>query len=469
MGVDSFDARYRAVQSRDPRFDGVFYTGVRTTGIYCRPSCPAMTPKPGNVSFYPSPAAAQAAGLRACRRCLPDATPGSPEWDVRADVADRAMRLIADGVVEREGVEGLATRLGYSVRQLNRLVTHRFGAGPLALARSRRAQTARVLIDSTSMPLTDVAFAAGFSSVRQFNHTMQEVYAASPSQLRQRRPSRFAPPGRVSARIAVREPFARQELLAFLERRALAGVESVDGLTYQRTLALPHGAGRIVLDFSPAKHVGATFELTDVRDLAPALERCRRLLDADCDPQAVDEVLGKGPLRAAVRATPGLRVPGHVDGFELAVRAIVGQQVSVVAARRLAEHLVDQWGTDSGFGRLFPSADSLAGADLTIMPMPKARARTISALAQAVASGEVALDRSADRNELRERLLAVPGIGPWTCDYIAMRALGDPDVLLVGDAGTRHGALALGVDVLHMQEAWRPWRSYAQMHVWEAA
>ncbi|HEX2892771.1 MAG TPA: Ada metal-binding domain-containing protein, partial [Marmoricola sp.] len=236
------EACYRAVKSKDRRFDGVFYTAVSSTGIYCRPSCPAITPKLANVTFHPSAAAAQQAGYRACKRCLPDATPGSPEWDLAADVAGRAMRLIADGTVEREGVAGLAARLGYSVRQLNRLVTGAFGAGPLALARARRAQTARVLVETTTMSFADVAFASGFASIRQFNDTLREVYAATPTDLRGRRGGTTTP-GTIATRIGVREPFAGEELLDFLALRAVRGVEAVGPGWYERSLALPHGPG----------------------------------------------------------------------------------------------------------------------------------------------------------------------------------------------------------------------------------
>lgn len=468
------DECFRAVASRDRRFDGVFFTAVRTTGIYCRPSCPAVTPKKRNVGFYPSAAAAQAAGFRACRRCLPDATPGSPQWDLRADVADRAMRLIADGVVERDGVEGLAVRLGYSSRQLHRLLTEQWAAGALALARSRRAQSARVLIESTTMTLTEVAFAAGFSSVRQFNDTIREVYAATPTQLRHGRRGSGAAAGVIGTRIAVREPFGRAALHDFLSRRCVDGIEEVEGDTYSRTLRLPRGAGRVSVDLGgDAKGaVAAQFWLHDVRDLAPALERTRRLLDADSDPAAVDAALGQDPaLAASVRRLPGLRVPGHPDGFELAVRAVLGQQISVARAGALVAQVVQRWGTDSAVGRLFPSAAELAEADLSVLPIPRARARTLSALAAAVGAG-LALDGSAARADVRQGLLDIPGIGPWTADYIAMRALGDPDVWLPTDAGTGHAAAVLGPDVNDLDrrsDDWRPWRSYAQMHLWAIA
>ena len=270
------EACYRAVKSRDRRFDGVFYTAVRTTGIYCRPSCPARTPAYANVTFHPTAAAAQAAGYRACKRCLPDATPGSPEWDVAADAAGRAMRLIADGVVDREGVEGLAERVGYTQRHLTRLLTSELGAGPLALARARRAQTARVLVETTDLGFADVAFAAGFSSVRQFNDTVREVYAASPSELRGRRGGR-AGTGEVRMRLAVRTPFAGRSLLDFLAVRAVQRVEAAGDGWYARTLALPHGTGTVHLELRDEPATGetafvpATFHLSDLRDTSAAV------------------------------------------------------------------------------------------------------------------------------------------------------------------------------------------------------
>ncbi|KAB1138781.1 DNA-3-methyladenine glycosylase 2 family protein, partial [Micromonospora sp. AMSO12t] len=330
-----FERCYRAVDSRDQRFDGWFYTGVTSTGIYCRPSCPATTPKRQNVRFFPSAAAAQTAGLRACRRCRPDAAPGSPQWDVRADVVGRAMRLIADGVVDRDGIPGLAARLGYTERHLHRMLRAEMGAGPLALARAQRAQTARTLIETTGLGMAEVAFAAGFGSVRQFNDTVREVFGAAPSELRTagRRCPAPGGAGTITLRLAYRPPLHAEALLDFLALRALPGVEEVRDGTYRRGLRLPHGAGEAAL--TPADgHVTATLRLTDMRDLAPAVARCRRLLDLDADPTAVDGTLATDPaLAGVVAAEPGIRLPRSVDGFEMAVRAVVGQQVSVRSAR----------------------------------------------------------------------------------------------------------------------------------------
>ncbi|PWR15103.1 hypothetical protein DKT69_12545, partial [Micromonospora sicca] len=342
-GVElDFERCYRAVDSRDQRFDGWFYTGVTSTGIYCRPSCPATTPKRQNVRFFPSAAAAQGAGLRACRRCRPDAAPGSPQWDVRADVVGRAMRLIADGVVDRDGVPGLAARLGYTERHLHRMLRAELGAGPLALARAQRAQTARILIETTGLGMAEIAFAAGFGSVRQFNDTVREVYAAAPSELRVSRGGQPAAggAGTITLRLAYRPPLHAAALLDFLALRALPGVEEVRDGTYRRGLRLPHGTGEVAL--TPADgHVSATLRLADMRDLAPAVARCRRLLDLDADPTAVDETLAHDPaLAPAVRAEPGVRLPRAVDGFEMALRAITTQQVSLQSARTTLTRLL---------------------------------------------------------------------------------------------------------------------------------
>ncbi len=477
---------YRAVSSRDARFDGVFFTGVRTTGIYCRPSCPAMTPRRANVRFFATAAAAHAAGFRACRRCLPDATPGSPEWDLRTDAVGRAMRLIRDGVVERDGVAGLAARLGYSQRHVQRLLQSELGAGPLALARAQRAHTARVLVETTHLPVADVAFAAGFASIRQFNDTMREVYAQSPQQLRAARGSRPDPTtsagrGRVQLRLPVRAPFAADQVLAFLAARAVPGLECGTASTFTRVVRLGHGLGVIWLAPGPG-HVDCVLELADLRDLGAAVQRCRALLDLDADPLAVLDVLGADPvLGALVAAAPGVRVPGHVDGFELAVRAVLGQQVTVPRARQLATDLVRRLGqplatgtTTAGPSTAFPTAEALAGEDPARLGMPRRRGRALVHLATAVAQGRLDLGPGADRGEATAALLGIPGIGPWTAGYIAMRALRDPDVFLGGDTAVRAAMARLGLPASEPAAAryafgWRPWRSYAVMHLWRCS
>jgi AraC family transcriptional regulator of adaptative response / DNA-3-methyladenine glycosylase II len=464
---------YRAVLSRDARFDGVFYTAVSTTGIYCRPSCPAVTPKPGNVTFHATAAAAQEAGFRACRRCRPDTTPGSPEWNVRADAVGRAMQLIGDGIVEREGVDGLANRLGYSQRHLTRMLTQELGAGPLALARSNRAHAARVLIETTDMAMSDIAFAAGFASIRQFNDSVRRTYALTPTQMRGRRHG--TPTGRVTVRLAVRQPFHAEALLAFLAAHVLPGVEVVDGRTYARVLRLPHGLGVMALTLHD-DHVACELELADLRDTAVAIGRARRMLDLDADPVAIDTVLGAEPaLAGLVQAAPGLRVPSHVNGFELAVRTIVGQQVSVAGANTVLGRHVPTRGTPVDFAlaathgltHAFPEPAAFADVDPTEMGMPASRARTIIDLSQAVADGKLDLDPGVDREAVREQLVAMRGIGPWTADYIVMRALAHPDVLLTTDLVLKRELQRRGITP-DDTERWRPWRSYAGMHLWRA-
>ncbi|MEU5212797.1 AlkA N-terminal domain-containing protein [Streptomyces sp. NPDC020742] len=485
------DSRYEAVRSRDARFDGAFFFAVSTTGIYCRPSCPATTPRRRNVSFFPTAAAAQGSGYRACRRCRPDAVPGSSEWNARADVAGRAMRLIGDGVVDREGVSGLAVRLGYSTRQVQRQLSAELGAGPVALARAQRAHTARILLQTTRLQAAEVAFAAGFASVRQFNDTIKEIYALTPSELRTAGPGKgarsgpVAPhpmPGALPLRLAHRGPYAAREVFDHLQRRALPGIEEVTGApgsrTYRRTLRLPHGLGIVEVDEAARPGwLECRLHLAELRDLTTASQRVRRLFDLDADPYAVADRLAADPVLAGlVAARPGLRSPGTPDPHELAVRAVLGQQVSVAAGRRLGAALVAAHGVPlpepaGGLTHLFPAAADLAAAELAELGMPAARRSTVRRLSAALADGTLTLDAGADRADAERLLLDLPGIGPWTAGYIRMRALGDPDVLLSGDAAVRAGMRRAGVPTTGLRaraEAWRPWRSYAMHHFWNA-
>jgi AraC family transcriptional regulator of adaptative response / DNA-3-methyladenine glycosylase II len=455
------DTRYEAVRSRDGRFDGEFFFAVATTGIYCRPSCPAVTPKRHNVRFFPTAAAAQGSGFRACRRCRPDAVPGSADWNVRADVVGRAMRLIGDGVVDREGVAGLAARLGYSARQVQRQLTAELGAGPVALARAQRAHTARVLVQTTDLPITEIAFASGFASVRQFNDTMREVYASTPSELRAAAPrgGRAArrtatPTAGIPLRLAHRGPYQAGAVFDLLAAEAVAGVEEVSGVrgrrTYRRTLRLPHGTGIVAVDeragaarsasgAHPGGWLEARLHLTDPRDLTTAVQRLRRLFDLDADPYAVDERLGTDTrLAPLVAARPGLRSPGAADPEEYAVRALVG--------RAAAERLVTRYGKalDAPCGsltHLFPEPAVLAGAE------PDG---PLGALTAALADGAVRLDPGADRDDAQAELLAVPGLDARTVAAVRTRALGDPDV---------------APPELDVPDSWRPWRSYALRHL----
>ncbi|GGW72568.1 DNA-3-methyladenine glycosylase [Streptomyces lucensis JCM 4490] len=474
----------RAVRSKDARFDGWFFTAVLTTGIYCRPSCPAVPPKAENMTFHPSAAACQQAGFRACKRCRPDTSPGSPEWNRRADLVARAMRLIADGVVDREGVPGLAGRLGYSARQVERQLLAELGAGPLALARAQRAQTARLLIETTPLPMAEIAFAAGFSSIRTFNDTVREVFALSPSELRARVPARRAAgapdgqgtPGTLSLRLPFRAPLNPDNLFGHLAATAVPGVEEWRDGAYRRTLRLPYGHGIVALAPRP-DHIACRLTLSDLRDLTVAISRCRRMLDLDADPVAVDDRLRTDPLLAPlVDRAPGRRVPRTVDEAEFAVRAVLGQQVSTAAARTHAARLVTAHGKplddpEGGLTHLFPSPEALAAVDPGTLAMPRTRRTTFTTLVRQLADGDLHLGVESDWTEARARLLALPGFGPWTVDVIAMRALGDPDAFLPTDLGIRRAAGELGLPstpaaLTARAEAWRPWRAYAVQYLW---
>ncbi|MEW1778806.1 AlkA N-terminal domain-containing protein [Streptomyces sp. NPDC086777] len=467
----------RAVQSKDARFDGWFFTAVLTTRIYCRPSCPVVPPKPENMTFYPSAAACQQAGFRACKRCRPDTSPGSPEWNQRADLVARAMRLIADGVVDREGVPGLAARLGYSPRQVERQLLAELGAGPLALARAQRAQTARLLVETTALPMAQVAFAAGFSSIRTFNDTVREVFALSPTELRDRRPrsARLAP-GTLTLRLPFRAPLNPDNLFGHLAATAVPGVEEWRDGAYRRTLRLPYGHGVAALAPKP-DHIACRLTLSDLRDLPVAISRCRRMLDLDADPVAVDDQLRTDPLLAPlVDKAPGRRVPRTVDEAEFAVRAVLGQQVSTAAARTHAARLVTAHGTpvddpEGGLTHLFPSPEALAAVDPEALAMPRSRRTTFTTLVGRLADGTLHLGAESDWSEARARLLSLPGFGPWTVDVIAMRALGDPDAFLPTDLGIRRAAQELGLPgtpaaLTARAAAWRPWRAYAVQYLW---
>ncbi|MHA7862060.1 AlkA N-terminal domain-containing protein [Tessaracoccus sp. Y36] len=465
----------RAIRAKDARFDGVFYTGVTSTGIYCRPSCPARTPQAGNVRFYPTAAAAQAAGFRACKRCLPGAAPGSPEWDVRGDTVARAMRLIDDGVVDREGVPGLAATLGYSPRQLQRLLADGVGAGPVALARTRRAHTARTLLEATDLRLTDVAYASGFSSLRSFNATIAEVYAATPTELRARTRRRPTPSSGgltfVDLTLPTRTPFCPCNVFGHLIATAIPGGESFHDGAYHRTLRLPSGYGVVSLWPASAGNIRARLGLTDVSQLPTAISRVRRLLDLDADPDAVADHLGRDPrLGALVRKHPGRRIPRSVDGDELAVRIVLGQQVSTAAAQTHAARLVAAVGAAvetpvPGLTHLFPTAEDVAEVPDSALAFPDSRRQTLRRLARALAGSELDLGVGADRAEARRTLAGLKGIGPWSIEMIAMRGLGDPDALPATDLGVVRGAESLGIG-LAGNDSWRPWRSYATQYLW---
>ena len=481
------DQCYRAVESKDARFDGCFFTAVRTTGIYCRPSCPAVTPKRQNVEFFPTAAAAHEHGYRACKRCRPDASPGSPEWDRRGDVVARAMRLVADGVVDRDGVAGLARHLHYSERHLNRLMVDELGAGPIAVARAQRATTARILIETTAMSFTAIAFAAGFGSVRQFNDTIREVFAATPGELRAKRRgsgeisggASAARPGVVAVELAVREPYDLAPTLAFLSARAIAGVEHADDTTYRRSLALPRGHG-VVAVLGTARDRRAHVRARRAR--AAGLARPRPGRASRASPARPRRRPGRHrrPARPTIRrwrrssrpipagACPAAAIRSRPPCAPSSASRCRWQAParSSVASRR-----------PPATGSPSPTTCSrTCSRRRTRSPRStrrrsrcrRSRRRTLVELGARAAIGKLPLDVGADRDEARAALLDVPGIGPWTADYVMMRGFGDPDVFLPTDLGVVRGLSALGIDAAS-SERWRPWRSYAMAHVWSAA
>lgn len=501
-GLD-FEGCYRALQARDARFDGQFFATVRTTGIYCRPSCPAQTPRPENVAFVATAAGAQAGGFRACRRCLPDAVPGSPRWNLNKDLSSRAMRLIADGVIEREGVGGLAGRLGYSTRHLTRVLSTELGAGPLALARAHRATSARILIQCTDLPMSDIAFAAGFTSVRQYNDTIREVFGLTPRALRSLRRANSrsdidtptaasAATGRgerssaITLRLAYREPFDTSWFGGwYLAAHSVDGVERYRPdadrqWIHQRVLTLPHGPA--LAETTPGDgFLRVRLEHLDLRDLSAAVNRLRRLFDLDADIVAATDALSTDPaLGPVVGVAPGVRVPGSIDGGESLIRTMIGQQISVAAARRHVTRLVDALGEPTGWPtaagddggddgarswRQFPTAAAIAERGSTILTGPARRISAIIGAAQAIAEHSVEPHMGVDASDLHAQLLALPGVGPWTADYVTMQVTGDPDVLLRHDLVVRHAARDLAID-LDDTAPWAPWRSYASMHLW---
>ena len=482
-GIDP-EAAYRAASGRDPRFDGRFFLGVTTTGIYCRPSCPARKPLRRNAVFFPSAAAAVAAGFRACKRCRPDSLPGSRHWDASGDLAARAVRAIRDGAVDELGVAGLARRLSVSERHLHRILVSEVGASPVQLNRTRRAHTARTLVEQTELPLVDVAFAAGFGSVRQFNDVMLAEFGAPPSSFR-RGTADSSPDGPVSdsaptvvLRLRHRAPYDAPAMRAFQSVHAVPGMDLVaeDG-SFSTAVPAAHGPALATVEWpaSGDEHVTVRIRPADIGDLMGVVAKLRRWLDLDADPRLIQEALGGDPrLGPLLAARPGLRVPGSLDGAATAMLTVIGQRVSVKAARVFAGRLVAALGEpvpDSEL-RAFPAPAAVAEAPdelLRAVGLTGARTDALRALARALADG-LALTPGADRPVVRDALLALPGIGPWTADYITLRALGDPDAFVPDDLVLKK---ALGVstagEASALAAAWSPWRGYAALHLWTAA
>jgi len=469
---------YRALEARDRRFDGRFFVGVRTTGVYCRPICPARTPKAQNVTFFKCAAAAEEAGFRPCLRCRPETAPGTPAWAGTSAVVARALRLIDAGALDDDNADGLAARLGVGERQLRRLFVKHLGAAPARVARARRVHFARRLLDETDLAVTKIALASGFGSIRQFNDAIRETFHASPTELREKRRARPAAGG-LTVRLPYRPPLPWDALLGFLAARATPGIETVEDGAYRRTIRVGDEAAAIEVQPNAERHhVVLRIDAPDHLRLIDVVERVRRVLDLAADPDRIADHLRRDRrLRRMVERLPGLRVPGAWDPFELTVRAILGQQVTVRGATTLAGRLALRFGTPVDLGpgltRLFPLPSALADAPLEKIGLPAARAKTIRSLATAVAEGRLALESAQGTEELAARLRELPGIGPWTAEYVAMRALGEPDAFPAADLGVR-AALGNGAGplpakkVAELAEAWRPWRAYAVMYLWNS-
>lgn len=482
MSLD-FDRCFAATQSRDPRFDGRFFVAVRSTWIYCRPICPVPMPKPENVRFYPSAAAARAAGFRPCLRCRPEAAPGTPEWQGPSALVARGLQLIEQGVLDQGGIEQLSSQLNVGSRQLRRLFVEHLGAPPLRIAQTRRLHFAKKLIDETDLPMTQVAFAAGFSSVRRFNDVIRKTYARTPTELRGRRRTPSAESaGTLQLTLSYRPPLDWGAMLRYLQARAIPSVERVENGIYRRTVRIGVQRGVIsVHEHHKASRLGLSIPLNLSEHVLSISARVRRLFDLLADPMSILEHFQADPLLAAlVSANPGLRVPGGWDPFEIGVRAILGQQISVKAASTLAGRLASNFGQpldmdqDPGPTVEFPGPARLAKAELRSIGMPRKRAEAVRQFARAVLHNPSLLQTPANLEQAIERLTAIPGIGPWTAHYIALRGLGEPDAFPAGDLGLRRAAANGGGQLTHsrlaqLSESWRPWRAYAAMHLWSAA
>jgi AraC family transcriptional regulator of adaptative response / DNA-3-methyladenine glycosylase II len=465
----------QARQSRDPRFDGRFFIGVRTTKIYCRPVCPVKIPMAKNVAFYPSAAAAAEAGFRPCLRCRPESAPGTPAWLGTCTTVRRALRLIAQGALDNAGVDALSARLGVGPRHLSRLFNQHLGASPIAVAQTRRLHFAKTLIDQTQLPMTDVALSSGYGSVRRFNDHFKRVYQRSPSSLRSSRSEPQTAAG-FQLYLSYRQPFDFAGILAFLQFRAIPGVETVTATHYSRTVRIGDEVGYLHIGDDADRHrLSVRIELAQTTELYGVLERVKRLFDVAADPMEIHQCFDRDSEIAAMAAqNPGQRVPGGWDSFEIAVRAIVGQQVSVKGATTVMGRIARAYGSKSARGQCFPNALQLSQLDTSTLSMPVKRAQAIKDMSTLVAAGQLSFDALGDSAALIDQLISIKGIGPWTAQYIAMRALNDPDAFLAGDLVLQKVARArLNVDgekaLLQRSLRWSPWRAYAGMHLWRHA
>jgi AraC family transcriptional regulator, regulatory protein of adaptative response / DNA-3-methyladenine glycosylase II len=477
------DACYRAMVTRDARFDGRLFVAVETTGIYCRPICPARTPKRENVRFFASSAAAQEAGFRPCLRCRPDCSPELASWRGTESTVVRALALIEQGALDDDDVEGLAERLGVGGRQLRRLFAQHLGASPNTVAQTRRVLLAKQLIHDTQLSMTMIASAAGFGSVRRFNETFLRLYKRPPSALRRKHGEPARGGDAISLSLSYVPPYDFAALLSFLAARAIPGVELVSSTSYARTIAIDGVGG--TLEVSPSRtqenRLALTVRFPKLSALPSILGRVRQIFDLSADPVTIAEQLGQDAFLAPlVNARPGLRVPGAWDGFELAVRAVLGQQITVVAATKLCGTLVSVFGSPlavgssvaAGLTHVFPTPARLAAADLSVLPMPRARSAALVSLARAVAADPGLLNPQATLEEAVRKLCALPGIGEWTAQYIAMRALREPDAFPAADVALQRalaradGSRPTARQVLSQAARWSPWRSYAALHLW---
>jgi len=474
------DICYRAVESRDARFDGRFFTAVLTTGVYCRPVCPARTPQQKNVRFYSCAAAAEQDGFRPCMRCRPETSPGTPAWAGTSATVARALRLISEGALDDGGVDDLAGRLGVTARHLRRLFDEHVGASPLAVARARRVHFAKTLLDGTGLPITEIALTSGFSSIRRFNAAFLDTFGQAPSQVRRtKRADAAHTRGILDLKLTYRPPMAWNATLGFLSARAIHGVEEVTEKEYRRAVSIDGASGIVTVAHSAADNsIRVRLPLSLSQHARVIADRVRRLFDLGADPAVINRSLHTDPMLATlVRTFPGLRVPGAWDPFETSVRVILGQQITVKAARTLATRIAEKYGTPltgEPSARSFPGPDRLRRARLEILGVIGSRSKAIRRFASMVDDGKIRLDGSVELDELTGALEAMPGIGPWTSQAIAMRACGEPDAFPAADLGALHAAKRIDLSITNPKqltaraEAWRPWRAYGLMHLWNS-